>query len=119
MPLRISRRTTDRGRPPGLASGSNRLSRFHWVRVRSEGYRFDFTSDRLGFMPNYRADLAFRTPFKIAELNRTALRQLGVSWLNPQNNNILGQTIGGAANITGVAGAPVPITQSTTGSRGV
>src|SRR5512135_203191 len=38
---------------------------------------------------------------------------------NPQNNNILGQTIGGAANITGVAGAPVPITQSTTGSRGV
>ena len=64
MPLRISRRTTDRGRPPGLASGSNRLSRFHWVRVRSEGYRFDFASDRLGFMPNYRADLAFRTPFE-------------------------------------------------------
>src|SRR5512138_3093450 len=64
MPLRTSRRTTDRGRPPGLASGSNRLSRFHWVRVRSEGYRFDFASDRLGFMPNYRADLAFRTPFQ-------------------------------------------------------
>lgn len=42
---------------------------------------------------------------KIAELNRTALRQLGVSWLDTRNNAFLGSTIGNAANITGVGGA--------------
>lgn len=36
---------------------------------------------------------------KIAELNRTALRELGISWLNPQNSNMLASTIGTAANI--------------------
>ncbi|MFO0953969.1 MAG: hypothetical protein U0835_22995 [Isosphaeraceae bacterium] len=33
---------------------------------------------------------------KIAELNRTAIRELGISWLNTRNNAILGSTIGGA-----------------------
>ena len=32
---------------------------------------------------------------KIAELNRTAIRELGISWLNTRNNAILGSTIGG------------------------
>ena len=35
---------------------------------------------------------------KIAELNRTAIRELGISWLNTRNNAILGSTIGGAAD---------------------
>lgn len=56
---------------------------------------------------------------KIAELNRTAIRQLGVSWLDTKNNAILGSTIGAAANITGVAGAPTLISQSAaTNARG-
>ena len=56
---------------------------------------------------------------KIAELNRTAIRDLGVSWLDPKNNAILGSTIGGAANITGVAGAPTLISQTAaTNARG-
>ena len=46
---------------------------------------------------------------KIAELNRTAIRELGISWLNTRNNAILGSTIGGAATITGQAG---PVTQA-------
>lgn len=33
---------------------------------------------------------------KIAELNRTALRQIGVSWLDGRNNAILGSSIGGS-----------------------
>lgn len=41
---------------------------------------------------------------KIAELNRTALRQLGVSWLDTRNNSILGSTVGGAASLSGVGG---------------
>jgi pilus assembly protein CpaC len=49
---------------------------------------------------------------KIAELNRTAIRQLGVSWLDPKNQAILGSTIGGAANISAIAGAPGVISQS-------
>jgi pilus assembly protein CpaC len=51
---------------------------------------------------------------KIAELNRDAIRQLGVSWLNPQTNSILGSTIGGAAAVGGSAS----ITQATTGFKG-
>ncbi|MGE3821540.1 MAG: pilus assembly protein N-terminal domain-containing protein, partial [Isosphaeraceae bacterium] len=31
---------------------------------------------------------------KIAELNRTAIREMGISWLNTRNNAILGSTIG-------------------------
>jgi pilus assembly protein CpaC len=46
---------------------------------------------------------------KIAELNRTALRQLGVSWLDTRNEAILASTIGGAASIGAFAG---PVTQS-------
>jgi pilus assembly protein CpaC len=38
---------------------------------------------------------------KIAELNRTAMRQLGISWLDTRNNSMLGSTVGGAAGITG------------------
>lgn len=41
---------------------------------------------------------------KIAELNRTAMRQLGVSWLDTRNNAILGSTVGGAATLSGVGG---------------
>jgi pilus assembly protein CpaC len=53
---------------------------------------------------------------KIAELNRDAIRELGVSWLNPQNNSLIGSTIGG----TGAAsiGAGAGVTQSTTGFKG-
>ena len=55
---------------------------------------------------------------KLAELNRTAIRQLGVSWLDPKNNAILASTVGNAANITATAGAP-PIQQSAvTNARG-
>jgi pilus assembly protein CpaC len=42
---------------------------------------------------------------KIAELNRTAMRQLGVSWLDTRNNAFLGSTIGGAASIGGIGNA--------------
>ncbi|GAC1473337.1 MAG: type II and III secretion system protein family protein [Isosphaeraceae bacterium] len=53
---------------------------------------------------------------KIAELNRTTIRQLGVSWLDPKNNAILASTIGGAASIAGTAG---PFAQTAaTGARG-
>src|SRR5262249_35796129 len=52
---------------------------------------------------------------KIAELNRTAIRQLGISWLAPKNNAILASTIGGAA----ILNATQTATQSTaTGARG-
>jgi pilus assembly protein CpaC len=40
---------------------------------------------------------------KIAELNRTALRQIGVSWLDARNNAILGSTIGNAGGISATA----------------
>src|SRR4051812_23126390 len=65
MPLRTSRRSTSRGLPPGLAAGSRRLRRSHWVRVRSEGYRLGCVAEGLRFMRNYRVNLAFRTPFYI------------------------------------------------------
>lgn len=42
---------------------------------------------------------------RIAELNRTALRQLGVSWLDARNNAFLGSTIGGAGAIGANGGA--------------
>jgi pilus assembly protein CpaC len=38
---------------------------------------------------------------KIAELNRTAMRQIGVSWLDTRNNAILGSSVGGAGTVTG------------------
>jgi pilus assembly protein CpaC len=40
---------------------------------------------------------------KIAELNRTALRQIGVSWLDTRNQAILGSTVGGAGLVSGSA----------------
>ena len=46
---------------------------------------------------------------KLAELNRTAIRQLGISWLDTRNNAFLGSTIGNAAAISGVAG---PVNQA-------
>lgn len=36
---------------------------------------------------------------KIAELNRSALRQLGINWLDTRNNAVLGSTIGGVGGI--------------------
>jgi pilus assembly protein CpaC len=56
---------------------------------------------------------------KIAELNRTAIRQLGVSWLDPKNNAILASTIGGAAGIAATAGAPSISQSATTNARGM
>ena len=44
---------------------------------------------------------------KIAELNRTAIREMGISWLNTRNNAILGSTIGDAATIQGDAEASI------------
>jgi pilus assembly protein CpaC len=41
---------------------------------------------------------------KIAELNRTALRQLGVSWLDVRNSSIIGSTVGGAGSIGASSG---------------
>jgi pilus assembly protein CpaC len=52
---------------------------------------------------------------KIAELNRTAIRTLGISWLRTRNNSIIGSTIGAAGSITGQAG----ITQASKGVAGV
>ena len=53
---------------------------------------------------------------KIAELNRTGIRQLGISWLDGRNNALLASTVGGAASITATGG---PITQtSSTNARG-
>ena len=40
---------------------------------------------------------------KIAELNRQALRQIGVSWLDTKGKSILASTIGNIGNITGSA----------------
>lgn len=41
---------------------------------------------------------------RIAELNRTALRQLGVSWLDNRNNAILGSSIGAAGSVSASGG---------------
>jgi pilus assembly protein CpaC len=51
---------------------------------------------------------------KIADLNRDAIRELGVSWLNPQTNSLIGSTIGTAAGI----GATSSPTQSARGFAG-
>ena len=40
---------------------------------------------------------------KIAELNRNAIRELGVSWFRSKDNSLIGSTIGGIAGITGTA----------------
>lgn len=56
---------------------------------------------------------------KIAELNRTAIRQLGVSWLDPKNNAILASTIGTAANFAATAGQPAISQIASTNARGV
>jgi pilus assembly protein CpaC len=42
---------------------------------------------------------------KIAELNRTAIREIGVNWLDTRNRDIIGSTIGSVGNITGSAAA--------------
>jgi pilus assembly protein CpaC len=49
---------------------------------------------------------------KLAELNRDAVRQLGVSWFRPKDNSLLASPIGGAATISGLSG---PIAQTATG----
>ncbi len=41
---------------------------------------------------------------KIAELNRTAIRQIGVNWLDTRNRNIIGSTIGGVGSIAASTG---------------
>ncbi|MFO0907787.1 MAG: pilus assembly protein N-terminal domain-containing protein [Isosphaeraceae bacterium] len=41
---------------------------------------------------------------KIAELNRSAIRELGISWLDTRNKALLASTIGNAASITGTVG---------------
>jgi len=40
---------------------------------------------------------------KIAELNRQALRQIGVSWLDTKGKSIIGSAVGGIGQVTGVA----------------
>src|SRR5205823_13546124 len=40
---------------------------------------------------------------KIAELNRDAIRELGVSWFRAKDNSLMGSTIGGAGGIAGSA----------------
>ncbi len=42
---------------------------------------------------------------KIAELNRQALRQIGVSWLDTKGKSIMGSSIGGIGTVTGDAAA--------------
>jgi pilus assembly protein CpaC len=42
---------------------------------------------------------------KIAELNRQALRQIGVSWLDTKGKSIISSTIGGIGTISGIANA--------------
>jgi pilus assembly protein CpaC len=49
---------------------------------------------------------------KIAELNRTAIRQIGVNWLDTRNNAILGSGIGGVGNIAAASGAVGPLGQT-------
>jgi pilus assembly protein CpaC len=41
---------------------------------------------------------------KLAELNRTAMRELGVSWLDTRNNAVLGSTAGNASTMNVVGG---------------
>jgi pilus assembly protein CpaC len=41
---------------------------------------------------------------KIAELNRTALRQIGVSWLDTRNRALIGSNIAGAGTVSAGAG---------------
>ncbi len=45
--------------------GSRHSSRFHWVRVRSWGYRLSIVPECLAFMPDDRAELVFRTHFEV------------------------------------------------------
>lgn len=45
---------------------------------------------------------------KIAELNRNAIRELGVSWWRNKDNSIMGSTIGGTAALTGQANKLAP-----------
>ncbi len=63
---------------------------------------------------------------KIAELNRTAIRELGVNWLNTRNNAILGSTISQAGSIGGTTSvtqasqfAPGAFTQGAARQAGV
>lgn len=57
---------------------------------------------------------------KIAELNRDAIRQLGVSWFRNKDNSIMASTIGAAANLTGGAqtnnGILQPVLNAASGS---
>ena len=52
--------------------------------------------------------LAARSPEiarRVAELNRTALRQIGVNWLDTRNNAILGSTVGNLGTVTATGNA--------------
>ena len=42
---------------------------------------------------------------KIAELNRQALRQIGISWLDTKGKSIIGSTIGGIGGVSATATA--------------
>ncbi len=42
---------------------------------------------------------------KIAELNRTAIRQIGVSWLDTKGKSIIGSSIGGIGSVSATASA--------------
>ena len=54
---------------------------------------------------------------KIAELNRSAIRQIGVNWLDARNKNIIASTIGGIGDIT-ASGAAGQASSFTPGLRG-
>ena len=53
---------------------------------------------------------------KIAELNRTAIRQLGINWLDTRNNAILGSQVASAGSVTSSAGATQTLS---TGAKGL
>ncbi len=40
---------------------------------------------------------------KLAELNRSALREIGVNWLRARNNSLIGSTVGSLAGVSGTS----------------
>ena len=42
---------------------------------------------------------------KIAELNRQAIRQIGISWLDTKGKSIIGSSIGGIGSVSGTGNA--------------
>ena len=55
---------------------------------------------------------------KIAELNRTAIRQLGINWLDTKNNAILGSQISSAGSVTSTTTAGQAVTTGAKGALG-